>query len=45
MTKILCRKTSTKNEKRALDFPFGLTYRPGSSLQSEVAEAVSTAER
>jgi len=28
-----------------MDFPFGLTYRPGSSLHGEVAEAASTAER
>jgi hypothetical protein len=42
---IPCPKTSTGNDKRALDFPFGLTYRPGSSLHGEVAEAVSAAER
>jgi len=28
-----------------MDFPSGLTYRPGSSPQGEIAEAVSTAER
>lgn len=44
MKKIRHPKTSTGNDKTALDILSRLPYRPGSSLHGEVAKAVSAAK-